>query len=110
MWRLLIGVVVLALALHPLPAAAQEECAEGATTPEETASVLFGEYLASGQWDLAYQVLHPEAQLRLPFFRFATVRQVGSAFTPLIDVEVFPARVSPGWTWGLTGMRFTNVA
>ena len=110
MWRLLFSAVFLAAIVWARPAAAQEECAGGAMTPEDTASVLFGEYLASGQWDMAYEVLHPEAQARVAYPVFASVRQAGAAFTPLVDVEVFPARVVPGWTWGLTGLRFTNVA
>ena len=110
MWRLLLSVSLLATMLWPRPAAAQDECPAAATTPEETVSTLFGEYLANGQWDLAYEVLHPEAQLRLAYPVFASVRQADAAFTPLVDVEVFPARVAPGWTWGLTGLSFTNVA
>jgi len=108
MWRLIVVGALLALAMRPLPAAAQDGCP--GDTPEDTASVLFGEYLASGQWDLAYQVLHPEAQIRIPGPIFAGAQQARAAFGPILDVEVFPARTSPGWTWGITGVRFTGVA
>jgi hypothetical protein len=93
---------------RPLPVAAQDEgCPD---TPEDTASQLVGEYLASGQWDLAYDMLHPEAQLRVPRQVFAAARQANAMAAPILDLEVFPARMSPGWTWGVTGVRFTDVA
>ena len=79
-------------------------------TPEDTASVLYGQYLASGQWDLAYEVMHPEAQARLAYPMWASMARTEAAFMPLVDVQVFPAQVSPGWTWGLTGLNFSNVA
>jgi hypothetical protein len=110
MWRILLGAVLLALTLPPHTAAAQDECPGGATTPEETASVLFGDYLASGQWDMAYDILHPAAQLRYGSAGFAMSRMVNAAFTPLVDVEVFPARVMPVWTWTFNGARFSGVA
>jgi hypothetical protein len=110
MWRLLIGLALLGLAFRPLPATAQEGCPAEASTPEDTASVLFAEYLANGHWDLAYEVLHPEAQLRVLRQAFAAARQARAVTGPLLDVEVFPARVSPGWVWGITGVRFTGVA
>jgi hypothetical protein len=109
MWRF-VGIMALLGALaHPYPAAAQDEdgCPE---TPEDTASQLVGEFLAGGQWDLAYNVLHPEAQLRVPRQVFAGARQANAIAAPVLDVEVFPARSAPGWTWGVTGVRFTNVA
>jgi hypothetical protein len=110
MWRLLLGAVLLALTLPPHTATAQDECPGGATTPEDTASVLFGDFLANGQWDNAYEVLHPDAQLRMGEAMFAQTRMINAAFTPLLDVEVFPARVMPVFTWSFTGARFTNVA
>ncbi len=109
MWRVLIGLALLGLAVRPLPAAAQDE--EGCPdNPEDTASQLVGEYLASGQWDLAYNVLHPEAQIRVQRQVFAAARQRNAMAAPVLDVEVFPGRGSMGWTWGVTGVRFANVA
>lgn len=110
MGRALTGMVLCALLLGPRPAAAQEGCPAEASTPEETASVLVAEYLAGGQWDMAYDVLHPEAQLRVPRQVFAGARQAAAIAAPVLDVEVFPARMSVGWTWGVTGVRFANVA
>ena len=111
MWRLLLGAALLGLALLPPPAAAQEGCPAGdATTPEDTASVLVADFLANGEWDQAYEVLHPEAQLRVPRQVFAAARQARAIVAPLLDVEVFPARVHPSWTWGFTGGGFTQVA
>jgi len=110
MWRLLVGGIVIAVMLWPRPAAAQEECPVDAATPEETAGVLYGQYLAGGQWDMAYDTLHPEAQIRLAFPVFASMAQTEAVLGPLVDVQVLPAQASPGWTWGLTGLRFTNVA
>jgi len=108
MWRLIVVGALLALAMRPLPAAAQDGCP--GDTPEDTASVLFGEYLASGQWYLPYQPLPPESQTRIPGPIFAGAQQARAAFGPILDVEVFPARMAPGWTWGITGVRFTGVA
>ena len=110
MRRLAIGLALLGLVAAPVPSAAQEECTGGATTPEDTASLLVGEYLAGGQWDLAYEVLHPEAQLRVLRQAFAAARQTEAIVGPLLDVEVFPARIARGWTWGITGVRFTEVS
>jgi hypothetical protein len=108
MWRMLVALARVGLLAAPRPAAAQDEgCPD---TPEDTASQLVGDYLASGQWDLAYNVLHPEAQLRVPRQVFAAARQANAIGAPVLDVEVFPARMSVGWTWGITGVRFTNVA
>jgi len=111
MWRVLLGIILLGTTLAPLTARAQDECPAGdATTPEDTASVLIGEFLANGHWDLAYEELHPEAQLRVPRQVFAAARQASAFRAPIVDLEVFPARVSPRWTWGVTGGGFTNVA
>jgi hypothetical protein len=110
MWRLAIVGALLAVAVGPGMAAGQEGCPAEASSPEETASILFAEYLAGGAWDSAYEVLHPEAQLRILRPAFAAMHQTRAVVGPLLDVEVFPARVSPGWTWGVTGLRFTNVA
>ena len=108
MWRALISLALLSLAVRPLPAAAQDEgCPD---TAEDTASQLVGEYLAGGQWDLAYNVLHPEAQLRVPRQVFTAARQANAIAAPVLDVEVFPGRRSVTWTWGVTGVGFTNVA
>jgi hypothetical protein len=107
MRRLLVGVMLCALLLGPRPAMAQDECPGD---PEDAASLLVAGYLAGGQWDLAYEMLHPEAQLRVPRQVFAGARQGAAMAAPVLDVEVFPGRVSPGWTWGVTGVRFTNVA
>jgi hypothetical protein len=108
MWRVLVALALVGLMGRPLPVAAQDEgCPD---TPEDTASQLVGEYLASGQWDLAYDMLHPEAQLRVPRQVFAAARQANAMAAPILDLEVFPARMSPGWTWGVTGVRFTDVA
>ena len=108
MWRALIGVALLGLAARPLPAVAQDEgCPD---SPEDTARVLVADYLAGGQWDMAYEVLHPEAQLRVPRQVFAAARQGTAIASPILDVDVFPANVHPGWTWGVTGVRFTGVA
>ena len=107
--------VVLGLLLSPLPTWAQDEdegppCPGRVDTPEETASVLFSEFLANGQWDEAYAVLHPEAQLRVPRQIFSGARQARAITEPVLDVEVFPARIAPARTWGVTGVRFTDVA
>ena len=111
MWRLLLAGALLGLLLQPLRAVAQDECPAGdATTPEDTTSVLVGEFLANGEWDRAYEVLHPEAQLRVPRQVFAVARQTDAIRAPLLDVEVFPARIRPTWTWGVTGGGFTRVA
>jgi len=110
MWRLLLGVVLLALVARPQVVAADEGCPGDAYTPEDTASALFGQFLVNGQWDLAYEVLHPEAQLRVPMFAFAAARQAGAVMGPILDVEVGPARWYPGWTWGWTGLNFTTMA
>ncbi len=111
MWRLMLAGVLLALLLSPPPSAAQEGCpADEASSPEDTVSVLVGEFLANGEWDRAYEVLHPEAQLRVPRQVFATARQADAIRAPLLDVEVFPARIRPTWTWGVTGRGFTRVA
>lgn len=108
MWRVLVALALVVLVGRPIPVAAQEEgCPD---TPEDTASQLVGEYLASGQWDLAYDVLHPEAQLRVPRQVFAAARQANAVAAPILDLEVFPARMSLGWTWGVTGVRFADVA
>jgi hypothetical protein len=88
-------------------AAQDEGCPD---TPEDTASELIGDFLASGQWDMAYEVLHPEAQLRVPRQVFAAARRAQAWGAPVLDVEVFPANVHPGWTWGVTGARFTAVS
>lgn len=110
MWRLLLGVVFLALVMRPQPVAAQDGCPGDAYTPEDTARVLVGEFLPNGQWDLAYEVLHPEAQFRVPFFAFANARQASAVVRPILDVEVGPARWFPSWTWGMTGVQFTAMA
>jgi hypothetical protein len=108
MWRMLVALALVGVLAVPRAAAAQDEgCPD---TPEDTASQLVGEYLASGQWDLAYDMLHPEAQLRVPRQVFAAARQANAMAAPILDLEVFPARMSPGWTWGVTGVRFTDVA
>jgi hypothetical protein len=108
MGRILLGALLsLALLAGPRPAAAQDECPG---EPEDMASVLVAQYLAGGQWDLAYEVLHPEAQVRVPRQVFAGARQAAAMAAPVLDVEVFPARWAPGWTWGVTGVRFTEVA
>ncbi len=111
MWRMLLGIALLGLALRPPLARAQDQCpADDATTPEDTASVLVGDFLANGEWDRAYEVLHPEAQLRVPRQVWAAARQAAAIAAPVADVEVFPARTHPGWTWGITGTSFTDVA
>jgi hypothetical protein len=111
MWRAFLGILLAIGALGGArPAAAQDECPAVGDTPEDAASTLVAGYLAGGQWDMAYDVLHPEAQLRVPRQVFAGARQGAAMAAPVLDVEVFPARTSVGWTWGVTGVRFTNVA
>ncbi|HLH22473.1 MAG TPA: hypothetical protein VK066_08110 [Chloroflexota bacterium] len=108
MWRMLVALALVGLMGRPAAVAAQDEgCPD---TPEDTASELVGEYLAGGQWDLAYDVLHPEAQLRVPRQVFAAARQAQAIAAPILDVEVFPADVHPAWTWGVTGTGFTAVS
>jgi hypothetical protein len=109
MWRALLALALLGLLGRPLPVAAQDD--EGCPdTPEDTASELIGDFLASGQWDQAYEVLHPEAQIRVPRQVFAAARQAQAVSAPVLDIEVFPANVHPGWTWGITGTRFSAVS
>ncbi len=110
MWRALVGGVLCAALLGARAVGAQDECPAPGDGPEDVASVLVSEYLAGGQWDQAYDVLHPEAQLRVLRPVFASARQANAMAAPVIDVEVFPARMSLGWTWGVTGVRFANVA
>jgi hypothetical protein len=108
MWRLVAILVAVSILAQAHPAVAQDDgCPD---TPEDTASELIGDFLASGQWDQAYEVLHPEAQLRVPRQVFAAARQAQAVGAPILDVEVFPANVHPGWTWGITGGRFTAVS
>jgi hypothetical protein len=110
MWRILLALVLVGLWQHPAPVAAQSDCLGEAVSPEDAASVLFAEYLAGGQWELAYEMLHPDAQLRVLRQAFSAARQARSRVGPLLDVEVFPARTAPAWVWGVSGGRFTDVA
>ena len=111
MYGFLVGLaVLLAIVTWPSAASAQEECLGGAETPEDAASVLFADLLANGQWDHAYEMLHPEAQLRVVRQAFAAARQARAVTGPLLDVEVFPSRSNAGYVWGVTGVRYADVA
>ncbi|HEY7067595.1 MAG TPA: hypothetical protein VII06_39425 [Chloroflexota bacterium] len=107
MWRAILALALLGLFGRPLPVAAQDEgCPD---TPEDTASQL-ADNLANGQWDLAYNVLHPDAQVRVPRQVFAAARQAEAVASPMLDVEVLNANEHPAWTWGVTGAHFSAVA